>query len=126
MSSPNSKTPSPAPLAARPGSAEFVGYSSDLGGWCAYSQPSRGDYKVELGPFSTAEDAQQAMKSDDSTTRLLSDAVSYASDQSLAFRKCAGHHAEHNPGAEAVALRAAEILDRIIADIRSPNAIALP
>lgn len=55
------------------------------------------------------------------STRLLADVVSYATDQAKQFRQCAGHHAEHNRGAEAVAYRAAEILDRIIADIESAN-----
>lgn len=51
----------------------------------------------------------------------LADVLSYINDQSKQFRQCAGHHAEHNRGAEAVAIRAAEILDRIAADIKAAN-----
>jgi ATP-dependent Clp protease ATP-binding subunit ClpA len=45
----------------------------------------------------------------------VGDVLSYVKDQAKQFRQCAGHHAEHNRGAEAVAIRAAEILDRIAA-----------
>lgn len=55
-------------------------------------------------------------------TAGLADVLSYIKDQSEQFRQCAGHHAEHNRGAEAVAIRAAEILERISADIKSANA----
>jgi len=52
---------------------------------------------------------------------LLAEVLNYIKDQSKQFRQCAGHHAEHNRGAEAVAIRAAEILERIETDIRSAN-----
>ena len=64
-------------------------------------------------------DAKQPVR----RTPWFDDVVSYASDQAREFRLCAGHYGDRNRGAEAVALRAAEILDRIIADIRSPNAV---
>lgn len=49
---------------------------------------------------------------------LLADVVNYIDDQSKQFRQCAGHHAEHNRGAEAVAYRSAEVLERIASDIK--------
>lgn len=49
----------------------------------------------------------------------LSDILSYISDQSKQFRECAGHHGARNRGAEAVAIRAAEILDRVAVDIHA-------
>lgn len=51
----------------------------------------------------------------------LNDTVSYINDQSKQFNQCARHHSKYNRSAEAVAIRAAEILDRISADIKLAN-----
>ena len=52
-----------------------------------------------------------------------SDVLAFIEDQSRQFLECAKHQTDRdNRGAEAVALRATEILDRIAADIRSANA----
>jgi len=60
------------------------------------------------------------------SSALLADVLSYITDQSRQFCQCAGHHAEHNRGAEAVAMRASEILDRIAAAIKSANGAIEP
>jgi len=53
---------------------------------------------------------------------LFADVLAFIEDQSRQFLECAKHQTDRdNRGAEAVALRASEILDCIAADIRSAN-----
>ena len=53
---------------------------------------------------------------------LFADVLAFTEDQSRQFLECAKHQTDRdNRGAEAVALRASEILDLIAAYIRSAN-----